>query len=333
MKEGSPAPQPGPRARTGALIVSGSFCSWSWSASCLVAGGATDVLQTVEQADERSRDTRPRPLPPSDTSVPDVGATPPTSVPAPTTFPTPFRLHRRRRRAATRPYHHRYVPRHRHRRPGRPRATAAPVSRPRVRGRRRRDGTRCRRDRRATSDPGGRPGGIDRLLANLARVASNDDVCTLRLVAARAVRRGRGRWERDGHRRRHLPGGRDAPGTATASATTARLLVRRLVPVRRHRRRRRRVGGRGSVVGPARVDQRFVNNGDDPDLRIRIPPTEPYFEAYVFVSPLARSRRGLLVADVRQDVETPACDGNEVAASSTRPDPERSRPATRDADG
>ena len=44
----------------------------------------------------------------------------------------------------------------------------------------------------------------------------------------------------------------------------------------------------GFVVGAARVDQRFVNNGDTPICAIRIAPsTSRYFEVYVFDSPVA----------------------------------------------
>ena len=81
----------------------------------------------------------------------------------------------------------------------------------------------------------------------------------------------------------------------------------------------------GFVVGAARIEQRFVNNGDTPICAIRIAPsTSRYFEAYVFDAPVASKRQVTLpVAEVRQDVETTSCDGDIVVASfDFHPDPE-----------
>ena len=74
----------------------------------------------------------------------------------------------------------------------------------------------------------------------------------------------------------------------------------------------------GFVVGAARVDQRFVNNGATPDLRHpHRPEHQPVLRGLrvrLARSP-PKSQVTLPVADVRQDVETTACDGGDVVAS------------------
>ena len=65
------------------------------------------------------------------------------------------------------------------------------------------------------------------------------------------------------------------------------------------------------VVGAARVDQRFVNNGEDDVCAILVAPsTSDFFEDYVFSSPMQPGASVIIpIADVSQDVEVWGCAG------------------------
>ncbi len=65
------------------------------------------------------------------------------------------------------------------------------------------------------------------------------------------------------------------------------------------------------VVGGVRVDQQFVNNGDEPVCAVFVAPsTSDYFEDFVFASPLPPAASVMIpIADVPQDVEVLGCLG------------------------
>jgi hypothetical protein len=67
------------------------------------------------------------------------------------------------------------------------------------------------------------------------------------------------------------------------------------------------------VVDAARIDQQFVNNGEEPVCAILIAPTDAgFFEDYVFASPLPAGAAVVIpIADVRQDVRVSVCPGSE----------------------
>jgi hypothetical protein len=80
----------------------------------------------------------------------------------------------------------------------------------------------------------------------------------------------------------------------------------------------------GIVIGAARIDQQFTNNGDQPVCAIRVAPSvSRYFEVYVYTaSPIAAGATVVVpVADVGQDVETGGCSSTEhkLASFSFRP--------------
>jgi hypothetical protein len=64
-------------------------------------------------------------------------------------------------------------------------------------------------------------------------------------------------------------------------------------------------------VGGVRIDQQFVNNGDEPVCAVFVAPsTSDYFEDFVFPSPLPPAASVLIpIADVPQDVEVLGCLG------------------------
>jgi hypothetical protein len=64
-------------------------------------------------------------------------------------------------------------------------------------------------------------------------------------------------------------------------------------------------------VGGVRIDQQFVNNGEEPVCAVFVAPsTSDYFEDFVFASPLPPSASVLIpIADVPQDVEVLGCLG------------------------
>lgn len=65
------------------------------------------------------------------------------------------------------------------------------------------------------------------------------------------------------------------------------------------------------VVGGVRIDQQFVNNGEEPVCAVFVAPSSSdYFEDFVFASPLPPAASVLLpIADVPQDVEVLGCLG------------------------
>jgi hypothetical protein len=65
------------------------------------------------------------------------------------------------------------------------------------------------------------------------------------------------------------------------------------------------------VVGAARVDQHFVNNGEDDICAILVAPsTSDFFEDYVFSTPMRPGASVIIpIADVSQDVEVWGCAG------------------------
>ena len=67
------------------------------------------------------------------------------------------------------------------------------------------------------------------------------------------------------------------------------------------------------VVDAVRIDQQFVNNGEDPVCAIFVAPTAAgFFEDYVFASPLPPGAAVVIpIADVRQDVQVTVCPGSE----------------------
>ena len=171
-------------------------------------------------------------------------------------------------------------------------------------------------------------GQIDQLLAAPRHdIASEADVSALcAVVLLDAPISVEGRWERDGHRvLTSSMAARTAPGYGECVGNDGDPLDDGSYQYIATDADGDESAAGGFVVGVARVDQRFVNNGDAPICTIRIAPsTSHYFEAYVFQSPVTpKSEVTLPVADVRQDVETTACDDGAVVASfDFDPDPE-----------
>ena len=67
------------------------------------------------------------------------------------------------------------------------------------------------------------------------------------------------------------------------------------------------------VVDAVRIDQQFVNNGDEPVCAILVAPSAAgFFEDYVFASPLPQGAAVVIpIADVPQDVQVSVCPGSE----------------------
>ena len=158
---------------------------------------------------------------------------------------------------------------------------------------------------------------VDQLLANGGRhdVALPGTVATLcATVELAGPIEVSGRWERDGQEisetglvLRNAPGfgdcidndaepiepgayqfvATDAEGTDSAAATF--------------------------VVDAVRIDQQFVNNGEDPVCAIFVAPSDAgFFEDFVFASPLPAGAAVVIpIADVRQDVRVTVCPGSE----------------------
>jgi hypothetical protein len=171
-------------------------------------------------------------------------------------------------------------------------------------------------------------GQIDELLAAPRHdVASDTDVSALcAVVLLDAPIEVEGRWERDGHRvLTSSMAARAAPGFGECVGNDGDPLDDGSYQYIATDDDGDESAAGGFVVGAARVDQRFVNDGDTPICAIRIAPsTSRYFEVYVFDAPVTpKGEVTLPVADVRQDVETTACGGNAVvAAFDFHPDPE-----------
>jgi hypothetical protein len=68
------------------------------------------------------------------------------------------------------------------------------------------------------------------------------------------------------------------------------------------------------VVDAVRIDQRFVNNGEDPVCAIFVAPTTAnFYEDYVFSDPLPQGATVVIpIADVAQDVEVWVCPGSDA---------------------
>jgi hypothetical protein len=76
------------------------------------------------------------------------------------------------------------------------------------------------------------------------------------------------------------------------------------------------------VVGAARLDQQFVNNGEEAVCAILVAPTSSdFFEDYVFSTPMSPGSSVVIpIADVRQDVEVWGCRGDDDEITATRSD-------------
>jgi hypothetical protein len=76
------------------------------------------------------------------------------------------------------------------------------------------------------------------------------------------------------------------------------------------------------VVGAARVDQQFVNNGEEAVCAILVAPSSSdFFEDFVFSSPLRPGSSVIIpIADVAQDVEVWGCAGADDETTPTRSD-------------
>ncbi|MET0458692.1 MAG: hypothetical protein ABW195_05570 [Ilumatobacteraceae bacterium] len=169
---------------------------------------------------------------------------------------------------------------------------------------------------------------IDELLTSPRHdIAAATDVAALcAVVLLDAPIEVEGRWERDGHRvLTSSMADRTAPGFGECVGNDGDPLEDGSYQYIATDDDGEESAAGGFVVGAARIDQRFVNNGDTPICAVRIAPsTSRYFEAYVFDAPVApKNVVTLAVADVRQDVETTACNSNAVVTSfAFHPDPD-----------
>jgi hypothetical protein len=136
----------------------------------------------------------------------------------------------------------------------------------------------------------------------------------------------RGRWELDGRRIESTDlERRDAPGFGECLTDDGAALEDGSYQYIGADSEGNESAAGGIVVGADRLDQQFRNDGEQDVCAVRIAPsTSRYFEAYVFDGPVtSKSEVTLPVADVRQDVETTACDDAAVVASfDFDPDPE-----------
>jgi hypothetical protein len=76
------------------------------------------------------------------------------------------------------------------------------------------------------------------------------------------------------------------------------------------------------VVGAARVDQQFVNNGEEDVCAVLVAPsTTDFFEDFVFSTPMRPGSSVIIpIADVSQDVEVWGCAGADDETTPTRSD-------------
>jgi hypothetical protein len=143
------------------------------------------------------------------------------------------------------------------------------------------------------------------------------------------------RWERDGRRiASNDLGRRDAPGFGECLGNNGDPLQDGSYQYVAIDSNGHESAPGGIVVGAARIDQSFTNNGSDPVCAIRVAPSvSRYFEVYVYTAqPIAPGAAVTVpVAEVGQDVETVGCTGADdvVATFSFRPSaatPQRLRP-------
>jgi hypothetical protein len=131
------------------------------------------------------------------------------------------------------------------------------------------------------------------------------------------------RWERDGRRLVSSDlGRRQAPGFGECLGNDGKPLENGSYQYVAIDSEGHESAAGGIVIGAARIDQRFTNNGDQPVCEIRVAPSvSRYFEVYVYIAaPIAaRATVAVPVADVGEDVETVGCAGEIVASFSFRP--------------
>jgi len=134
----------------------------------------------------------------------------------------------------------------------------------------------------------------------------------------------RGRWERDGRRVASTDlERRDAPGFGECLTNGGDPLEDGAYQYVGTDSEGHESAAGGIVVGAARLDQQFTNDGDAAICALRIAPSASrYYEVYVFrARPITPgSTVTLAVGDVDQDVQTVGCDGRELASFSFRPD-------------
>lgn len=133
----------------------------------------------------------------------------------------------------------------------------------------------------------------------------------------------RGRWERDGRRIASTNiERRDAPGFGECLADDGEQLDDGSYQYVATDSNGNESAAGGIVIGAARLDQRFRNDGADAVCTVRIAPSvSRYFEVYVFTAQPVQPGAGITlpVADVDQDVEAVGCDGDELASFSFEP--------------
>jgi hypothetical protein len=154
---------------------------------------------------------------------------------------------------------------------------------------------------------------IDQLLASgrhdVAVPGPVDTVCaSVRMGEPLAVK---SRWERDGRRIASSDlGRRDAPGFGECLGNEGKALADGSYQYIAIDSEGHESAAGGIVIGAARVDQPFVNDGDETVCMVRIAPSQSrYFEVYVYTAqPIAKGATvSIPVAAVRQDVETVGC--------------------------
>ena len=143
----------------------------------------------------------------------------------------------------------------------------------------------------------------------------------------------RGRWERDGRRVASTDlARRDAPGFGECLTNDGEPLEDGSYQYIAADSNDEESAAGGIVVGAARIEQQFRNDGDDDICAVRIAPSvSRYFEVYVFdAQPIAPDATITLpVAAVTQDVETVGCDDEELTSFSFQPDAEAIRSLAR----
>jgi hypothetical protein len=162
---------------------------------------------------------------------------------------------------------------------------------------------------------------VDQLLASGRHdVASPGPVATI----CAAVRLGeplavKSRWERDGRRiASNDLGRREAPGFGECLGNDGDPLQAGSYQYLAIDSNGHESAAGGIVVGAARIEQPFANNGKEPVCAIRVAPSlSRYFEVYVYTAApiVAGATVTVPVAAVVQDVETVGCPGDDVLAS------------------
>jgi hypothetical protein len=169
---------------------------------------------------------------------------------------------------------------------------------------------------------------IDQLLASgrhdVASPGPVDTICAaVRMGQPLAIK---SRWERDGRRIASSDlGRREAPGFGECLGNGGKPLVNGSYQYVAIDSEGHESAAGGIVIGAARIEQPFINNGTVPVCLIRIAPSvSRYFEVYVYTAaPIATGATASVpVAAVGQDVESMDCTGNKVASFSFTPKPE-----------